>query len=120
MEKEYYEYLINRLLGIDTNRNDSSEQLKQVFIEYLYEEMRTNKFEQIDFSRPIRVKLDKNLSEVCSGRFKEDENMYYIEVNDIAVGGEFIYVAKNSRDIQQRGFDGLLYSWWKEGLIENY
>lgn len=119
MNKEDYEYFINRLSGIDTNRYDSSEQLKQVLIEYLYKEMITNKFEPIDFSRPIRVKLDKNLSEVCSGRFEEDENMYYIEVN-ITVDGEFIYVDKNSRDIQQRGFDGLLYSWWEEGLIENY
>lgn len=111
--------IASHAMSINTNDPGAFEELRGCFMDLLTF-IRLDKFPPINYYAPIRFKQDVELSEVCSGRFEDKGDHYEIYVTGIAPTDEFITVNKETREIVQEGFFGLVADWECEGLIENF
>lgn len=66
----------------------------------------------LDMNRPMYVKDDVDLKELCY-YFRELDDRFINE----SVLGECITVMKNTREVWQYGYNGTVYSWWNEGKL---
>ena len=61
----------------------------------------------------VKINNDVDLSVLLRG-FKENENSYDLD----SIFDEFISVNKNTREISQYGYNGLLTDWYQQGLLD--
>lgn len=61
----------------------------------------------------IKISDNVNLSILLKG-FKENDNSYDLD----SMFDEFMSINKNTREIKQYGYNGLLMDWYQQGLIE--
>lgn len=106
IEKGRIENCINRACNAD-NLHD----LKMAICEFMMmiaDEMHPT----LDLNRPIYVKDDVDLKELC---------YYFEELDDrfinTSVFDEFITVRKDTREVWQYGYEGTVRSWWEEGKL---
>ena len=78
------------------------------FIQMFLDEMHP----PLDMNRPMYVKDDVNLKELCY-YFKELDDRF---VNE-SVLGESITVMKNTREVWEYGYDGTVLDWWEQGKL---
>ena len=111
--------LFNNLKSIYFRSLDDVFIFRDIICEYILNDINSKSKKQLDVFRPIVVKPHIDLNFICSGRFEQDEEKYYIRVLDVAPECEFIYVYKNSREVVQVGFNALVEEWYDMGYIEN-
>ena len=78
------------------------------FLQMFLDEMYT----PLDMNRPMYVKDDVNLKELCY-YFKELDDRFINE----SVLGESITVMKDTREVWEYGYDGTVLSWWEQGKL---
>ena len=66
----------------------------------------------LDMSRPIYVKDDVDLKELCY--YFEELDDRFINTSEL---GECITVMKDTREIWQYGYDGTVHNWWENGKL---
>lgn len=66
----------------------------------------------LDLNRPMYVKDDVDLKELCY-YFRELDDRFINE----SVLGECITVMKDTREVWEYGYDGTVYSWWEQGKL---
>lgn len=106
IEKYRIENCINRAYNADHLLD-----LKMVvceFMQMVLDEMHP----LLDMNRPMYVKDDVDLKELC---------YYFEELDDRfinkSVFDECITVMKDTREVYQYGYDGTVYSWWEQGKL---
>ena len=66
----------------------------------------------LDWNRPIYVRDDVDLKELCCC-FEELDDRFITK----SAFDECITVMKDTREVYEYGYDGTVYSWWEQGKL---